>query len=85
VSNSTVSGNAAPYPNFRSLKGKSFILSVDILKSSLHLCKFYVCRDLQAEALQQDLLMLGGAADTSFADRDASACGQHNIDQGDLL
>ena len=56
-----------------------------MLKSSLHLCKFDVCRELQAEALQQDCLMFGGAADAAFADRDAGACGQHDIDQGDLL
>src|ERR1035441_11073632 len=56
-----------------------------MLKSSLHLCKFDVCRELQAEALQQDCLMFGGAADASVADRDAGACGQHDIDQGDLL
>ena len=53
-------------------------------KSSLQVCKFDVGRDLQAEALKQDCLMFGWAADASFADRDAGACGQHDIDQGDL-
>ena len=56
-----------------------------MLKSSLHLCKFDVCRDSQSESLQQDCLMFGGATDTTFTNRDAGACGQHDIDQGDLL
>ncbi len=54
-------------------------------KSSRYLCKFDVSGDLQAETLQQDCLMFGRAADASLADRDAGACGEHNIDQGDLL
>ena len=29
--------------------------------------------------------MFGGATDTAFTNRDAGACGQHDIDQGDLL
>jgi hypothetical protein len=29
--------------------------------------------------------MFGGATDTTFTNRDAGACGQHDIDQGDLL
>jgi hypothetical protein len=41
--------------------------------------------DFEAEALQQDCLVFGGAADASFANRDAGACGQHDIDQRDLL
>jgi hypothetical protein len=40
-------------------------------KSSLQVCKFETCGDLQAEALQQDCRMVGGAADASLADRDA--------------
>src|ERR1035438_10865740 len=72
-------------PRLDSLNDKSFVFSAGIPKSSLQVCKFDVRRHLQAEALQQDCLMFGGAADTSFANRDAGACGQHDIDQGDLL
>jgi hypothetical protein len=42
------------------LNGKSFIFSTDIPKSSLHLCKLDVGRDLQTEAFQQNCLMLAG-------------------------
>ena len=54
-------------------------------KSSLQVCKFDVGRDFQAEPLQQDCLKVCGAADTALAYRDARACGQQDIDQGDLL
>jgi hypothetical protein len=68
------------------LKGKSFVFSAGIAKSSLHFCKFDVRgRDLQVEALQQDCLVFGWAIDASFTDRDAGSCAQHEVAQGDLL
>jgi len=70
---------------FPQLEGQASVFSVSVLKSSLHICKFDVGRDFEAEALQQYCLMSGWAADTSFADRDAGACGQHDIDQRDLF
>jgi hypothetical protein len=67
------------------LNGKSFIFNTDMSKSSPQVCKSNMGMDFQAEPLKQDCLMVCGAADTAFADRDARACGQHDIDQGDLL
>jgi len=67
-------------PNFRSLTGKSFIFNVDISKSSLQVCKFDVGVEFQAEALKQDCLMVGGAADTALADGDACGCWRHDVD-----
>jgi len=54
------------WPNFRSLKGKSFVSGVVILKSSLRFCKFDVRGDFEAESLQQDCLMFGGVAATAY-------------------
>jgi hypothetical protein len=44
-----------------------------------------VSRNLLAEAFQQDCLKFRRAADMSFANRDAGACGQRDISRGDLL